>query len=217
MDKILFKRLLLLHGIPTPSFHAFSEIAFRELGGARTFPRLLDELGLPVVVKPVAQGSSIGIKLVDRSEQVPGAILGAFGYGDRVLIEERVDGRELAVTVLGAGEELEVLPIVEVHTPANFYSYEAHYTIGEVRLEAPADLESGMRDRVHEVAMASYRAMGCRDFGRVDLILDADGNPQVLEINTIPGLTETGITPAAAEAAGIGFTELVKRIVARVA
>ena len=100
MDKVLFKRMLRLHGIPTPAFHSFNETAFRELGGARTFPKLLQELGLPAVVKPVAQGSAIGIKFVTAAEQLPSAILGAFGYGDRVLVEERIVGRELAVTVL---------------------------------------------------------------------------------------------------------------------
>ncbi len=217
MDKILFKRTLRLKDIPTPSFHSFSETAFRELGGARTFPRLLEELGLPVVVKPVAQGSSIGIKFVESAEQIPGAMLGAFGYGDRVLVEEHMLGRELAVTVLGAEEQLEVLPIVELHTPENFYSYDSHYTIGEVRIEAPADLPGEVSERVQEVAKRSYTSMGCRDFARIDLILDEDQTPQVLEINTIPGLTETGITPAAAEACGMSFTELVGRIVARVA
>ncbi|HEX3392523.1 MAG TPA: hypothetical protein VHS55_08170, partial [Solirubrobacteraceae bacterium] len=93
MDKMLFKRMLRLHGIPTPAFHSFNETAFRELGGAGTFPRLLAELELPVLVKPVAQGSAIGIKLVHSAAQLPSAILGAFGYGDRVLVERRILGR----------------------------------------------------------------------------------------------------------------------------
>lgn len=234
MDKALFKRLLRLHDIPTPAFHSFNETAFRELGGARTFPRLLDELGLPVVVKPVAQGSAIGIKFVERAEQLPGAILGAFGYGDRVIVEQRILGRELAVTVLGPSHPLShppvdppgpaepparprALPVVELFTPESFYSYEAHYTIGGLRMEAPAELSDEVRARVESVALDSYTLMGCRDFARVDLILDAHDEPQVLEINTIPGLTETGITTAAAEAAGLTFTELVAAIVERVA
>lgn len=217
MDKVLFKRTLAQHGVPTPAFHSFSETAFREMGGAGTFPRLLDELGLPVVVKPVAQGSAIGIKFVESPETFPSAILGAFGYGDRVLVERRVLGRELAVTVLGPPQQCRALPIVELSTPGDFYSYEAHYTIGGVRLEAPAELPEQVRARVEEVALASYRLLGCRDFARVDIILDEHDVPQVLEINTIPGLTETGITPAAAEAAGMSFTQLVGEIVARVA
>jgi D-alanine-D-alanine ligase len=215
MDKALFKRMLRGNGVATPAFHAFSEVAFREMGGASTFPRLLDELGLPVVVKPVAQGSAIGIKFVESAEQFPSAILGAFGYGERVLVERRIVGRELAVTVMGQGEQALALPIVELHTPGGFYSYEAHYTIGGVRLEVPAELPDEVKERVEQAALASYRLMGCRDFARVDLILDREGTPQVLEINTIPGLTETGITPAAAEAAGMRFTELVERIVRR--
>lgn len=215
MDKVLFKRVLAGHGVPTPAFRSFSETAFREMGGAGTFPRLLDELGLPVVVKPVAQGSAIGIKFVQAAEQFPSAILGAFGYGDRVLVERRVVGRELAVTVLGSAREGVALPIVELRTPGDFYSYEAHYTIGGVRLEVPAELPDEVRARVQGVALQSYRLIGCRDFARVDLILDEDDVPQVLEINTIPGLTETGITPAAAEAAGMSFAELVSEIAGR--
>ncbi len=219
MDKMLFKRMLRLHGIPTPAFHSFNETAFRELGGARTFPKLLEELKLPAVVKPVAQGSAIGIKFVASAEQLPSAILGAFGYGDRVLVEERVVGRELAVTVLdspdGAGPR--ALPIVELFTPESFYSYEAHYTIGQLRMEAPAELSHEVRERVERAALDSYALMGCRDLARVDLILDERQIPQVLEINTIPGLTETGIATAAAEAAGMTFVELVEAIVERVA
>jgi D-alanine-D-alanine ligase len=220
MDKMLFKRMLRLHGIPTPAFHSFNETAFREMGGASTFERLLEELELPVVVKPVAQGSAIGIKFVANAQALPGAILGAFGYGDRVIVERRIVGRELAVTILdspSAGEPPQALPIVELFTPENFYSYEAHYTIGQLRMEVPASLAPEVRERVQRAALDSYRLMGCRDFARVDLILDEHEQPQILEINTIPGLTETGITPAAAEAAGMSFAELIQRIVARVA
>lgn len=217
MDKMLFKRMLRLHGIPTPAFHSFNETAFREMGGASTFAKLLDELGLPVLVKPVAQGSAIGIKFVSSAGELPSAILGAFGYGDRVIVERRVRGRELAVTVVGPTESPRALPIVELFTPESFYSYEAHYTIGQLRMEVPAQLSEEVRERVERAALGSYTLMGCRDFARVDLILDEQDQPQVLEINTIPGLTETGITPAAAEAAGMSFAQLVEQIVARVA
>lgn len=215
MDKMLFKRMLRLHDIPTPAFHSFNETAFRELGGAGTFPKLLDELRLPAVVKPVAQGSAIGIKFVSSAEQLPSAILGAFGYGDRVIIEERIVGRELAVTVLDTPAGPRALPIVELFTPESFYSYEAHYTIGQLRMEV-AELSDAARARVEQVALQSYTLMGCRDFARVDLILDEHEIPQVLEINTIPGLTETGITTAAAEADGMTFFDLVEAIVQRV-
>jgi D-alanine-D-alanine ligase len=130
-----------------------------------------------------------------------------------------VVGRELAVTVLDCadpGEGPRALPIVELFTPESFYSYEAHYTIGQLRMEVPAELSAQVRARVESVALESYTLMGCRDFARVDLILDEHDVPQVLEINTIPGLTETGITTAAAEAAGMTFAELVGSIVARV-
>ncbi len=220
MDKMLFKRMLRLHGIPTPAFHSFNETAFREMGGASTFRLLLDELGLPVVVKPVAQGSAIGIKFVSNAQELPSAILGAFGYGDRVIVERRIVGRELAVTIMGPSGDSETpraLPIVELFTPESFYSYEAHYTIGQLRMEVPAELPAEVRARVEETTLAAYTLMGCRDFARVDLILDEQDEPQILEINTIPGLTETGITTAAAEADGMTFAEFVQRIVGRVA
>lgn len=217
MDKMLFKRMLRLHEIPTPAFHSFNETAFREMGGASTFGKLLSELGLPVVVKPVAQGSAIGIKFVSSATELPSAILGAFGYGDRVIVERRIVGRELAVTVMGPTDSPQALPIVELFTPESFYSYEAHYTIGQLRMEVPAELPDEVRARVEQAALRAYTLMGCRDFARVDLILDERLQPQLLEINTIPGLTETGITPAAAEAAGMTFAELVSQIVARVA
>jgi D-alanine-D-alanine ligase len=219
MDKMLFKRMLRLHGIPTPAFHSFNETAFREMGGANTFEKLLAELELPVVVKPVAQGSAIGIKFVSSAQELPGAILGAFGYGDRVIVERRIVGRELAVTILDAPDpqgQPQALPIVELFTPESFYSYEAHYTIGQLRMEVPASLSQEVRECVERAALDSYRLMGCRDFARVDLILDEREQPQILEINTIPGLTETGITPAAAEALDMSFSGLVERIVARV-
>jgi D-alanine-D-alanine ligase len=107
------------------------------------------------------------------------------------------------------------LPVVKLLTPEGFYSYEAHYTIGGVRLKVPAELERGLEEKVKQVALDSCELMGCRDFARVDMILDEEGTPKVLEMNTIPGLTETGITPAAAEAAGISFTQLVDAIVTR--
>lgn len=216
MDKMLFKRMLRLHRIPTPAFHSFNETAFREMGGASTFPKLLAELELPAVVKPVAQGSAIGIKFVSGAAELPSAILGAFGYGDRVIVEQRIVGRELAVTVTGPASEPRALPIVELFTPESFYSYEVHYTIGQLRMQVPAELPEPVSARVQEVALGAYTLMGCRDFARVDLILDEHDEPQVLEINTIPGLTETGITPAAAEAAGMTFAEFVRLIAERV-
>ena len=221
LDKILTKRLLQRAGLPTPAFHAFSRQAFQDLGAAALFDDVLTRLGgAPVVVKPARLGSSFGIKYVARPEQLRTAVLGAVAYDDEILVESHVRGRELAVTVLGGPEgdaPYEALPIVEILGASELYDYEAHYDFDVVRLDAPAALTDEETAAVTRTAIAACAALGTRDVARVDLILDESDptRPQILELNTIPGLTETGPTPLAAEAAGLGFGGLVARIAAR--
>lgn len=219
IDKIMTKRLLQRAGLPTPPFHAFSRRTFQDLGAATVFDDVMASLGAPVVVKPARMGSSFGIKFVSHPDQLRTAVLGSVAYDDEILVEQHVAGRELAVTVIG-GEESEPprgLPIVEIFSTGEFYDYEAHYDFDVVKLAAPADLDEDVRAVVEAVSLDAYRTLGCRDFARVDLMLDADSRPQILEINTIPGLTETGPTPYAADAAGMTFAELVAAIARRAA
>lgn len=224
LDKILAKRLLARAGLATPAFHAFSRQAFQQLGAATVFDDVMARLGAPVVVKPARLGSSFGIKLVERPEQLRTAVLGAVAYDDEILVEAHVAGRELAVTVLGGGTggaSYRALPIVEILGAQQLYDYEAHYDFDIVRLDAPAQLDDAARAVVERAAIDACTALGCRDVARVDLILEEDANdvprPQILEVNTIPGLTETGPTPLAADAAGMGFAALVDEIAARAA
>jgi D-alanine-D-alanine ligase len=228
MDKILTKRLLQRAGLPTPPFHAFSRRTFQDLGAATVFDDVMASLGAPVVVKPARLGSSFGIKFVSHPDQLRTAVLGSVAYDDEILVEQHVAGRELAVTVIGGGwgggggggsasEEPRALPIVEIFSTREFYDYEAHYDFDVVKLEAPAALDAEVRAAVETISLDAYRALGCRDFARVDLMLDAASRPQILEINTIPGLTETGPTPYAADAAGMTFPELVAAIARRAA
>jgi D-alanine-D-alanine ligase len=218
LDKIMAKRLLGRAGIPTPPFQAFSRHSFQDLGAATVLGDVMARLGTPVVVKPARLGSSFGIKLVSAPEQLRAAVLGAVAYDDEILVERHVAGRELAVTVLGGqGVPYRALPIVEILGAQELYDYEAHYDFNVVRLDAPAVLPEEVRLAVERAAIATCEALGCRDLARVDLILDQDGVPQVLEANTIPGLTETGPTPLAAEAAGMSFPEFVTAIAARAA
>jgi D-alanine-D-alanine ligase len=221
LDKILTKQLLRRAGLQTPPFHAFSRHAFQDLGAASLFDEVMERLGAPVLVKPARQGSSFGIKYVARPEQLRTAVLGAVAYDDEILVERHVSGRELAITVLGGPEDpaggigsvpYEMLPIVEILHTSEVYDYEAHYDFDAVRLDAPADLPEPAREQVEQAALAACRTLGTRDMARVDLILEPPGTVQILEVNTIPGLTETGPTPLAAEAAGIGFTGLVARL-----
>jgi D-alanine-D-alanine ligase len=216
IDKVMTKRLLLRAGLPTPRFQAFSRRTFQDLGAAVVFDEVMDRLGAPVVVKPARLGSSFGIKFVSAPEQLRTAVLGSVAYDDEILVEQHIAGRELAVTVLDGpdGRPL-ALPIVEILSGREFYDYEAHYDFDVVSLDAPARLEPAVAAEAERVGVAAFQALGCRDFARVDLVLDADDRPQILELNTIPGLTETGPTPFAAEAAGLSFAQLVEAIARR--
>jgi D-alanine-D-alanine ligase len=208
MDKVTAKHAMREAGIATPDWFAFSQAAFRELGAADALGRLEQTLGFPLVVKPSRGGSSLGVKFAADEQEVPGALVAAFSYDDRVLLERFVDGRELAVSVLGD----EPLPVVEA-SPAegDRYDFEARYEIGRTHFVCPAELTAGEERAVTEAALATYRALGCSGFARVDLILDEEG-PWVLEANAIPGLTDTSLLPQAAEAAGMSFEQLVERI-----
>jgi D-alanine-D-alanine ligase len=215
LDKHSFKQLMQAQGLATPEWHSFNREAFSEFGAAESLDQLAEQLGLPFVLKPARQGSSLGIKFVEAPEQFGPAIVGALNYDDRVVIERYVAGRELAVTVLGPAEDPDVLPIIEIETDEPFYTFRAHYDPGAATMRE-AELADDVRERVKEVAAQAYGAAGCRDLGRVDLILDHGNVPQILEINTIPGLTETGPARYAAQAAGMDFNELIKRVITRV-
>ena len=208
MDKSLAKHAIREAGIPTPDWFAFSQTAFRELGAADALGGIEGRLGFPLVVKPSRGGSSLGVKFAAGAGEVPQALVSAFSYDERILLERFVEGRELAVSVLGE----EALPVVEaIPAAGDRYDFEARYEIGRTRFACPAELAEADRAAVTEAALATYRALGCSGFARIDLILGSEG-PQVLEANAIPGLTDTSLLPQAAEAAGMPFERLVERI-----
>ena len=213
-DKVLAKHLFTEAGIPTPEFFAFNETAFEELGAADALPAIEERLDFPVVVKPAAQGSALGIKFARTAADVPAALVAAFSYDSRVLLERHVEGRDLAVSVLDAGDGPVCLPIVEaVPHDEDFYDFEARYEIGRTSFLCPADVPPATTARAQELALAAYRLLGLYAFARVDLMLErASGELYVLEVNAIPGLTETSLLPQAAEAGGIDFDALVTRI-----
>jgi D-alanine-D-alanine ligase len=211
-DKVLCKHALRDGGLPTPDWVAFTDAAFRELGAADALEAIEQRLEFPLVVKPVEQGSAIGIKFARNAGELPAAILAAFSYDPKVVIERFVAGRELAIGVLSRPSGgAQALPIVEaIPRDRDFYDFTARYDIGRTHFACPAALEPELAARVEEVAVAAYELLGCFGFARVDMILAAEG-PQILEINTIPGLTATSTLPQAADAAGIDFDELVSR------
>jgi D-alanine-D-alanine ligase len=208
MDKVQGKDAMDDAGLPTPDWFAFNQTAFREFGAADALGRLEETLGFPLVVKPSRGGSSLGVKFARAPGEVPQALVSAFSYDDRVLLERFVDGRELAVSVLGD----EPLPVVEaILLEGDRYDFEARYEIGRTRFVCPAELSEAEERAVVEAALGTYRALGCSGFARIDLILDNEG-PWLLEANAIPGLTDTSLLPQAAEAAGLSFEQLVERI-----
>jgi D-alanine-D-alanine ligase len=208
-DKVLAKHLMVEAGIPTPEFFAFSETAFRELGAAEALPAIEERLRFPIVVKPSSQGSALGIKFARTAADVPAALVAAFSYDSKVLLERHIPGRDLAVSIL----DDEPLPVVEaVPHGEEFYDFEARYEIGRTEFVCPAELPDQLGRRAQELAVQTYRLLGCSAFARVDLMLGEAGELAVLEANPIPGLTETSLLPQAAEAAGIRFDDLVSRI-----
>jgi len=213
-DKVLAKHAMRDRGIPTPDFFAFNETAFKELGAAQALPAIEQRLQFPIVVKPAGQGSALGIKFARTPADVPAALVAAFSYDRKVLLERHISGRDLAVSIIEEGRESRALPIVEaVPKQEDFYDFEARYEIGRTTFVCPAELDSGIGSRAAEIALAVYELLGCSGFARVDLMLEAATDElYVLEANAIPGLTETSLLPQAADAAGIGFDELISRI-----
>ena len=208
MDKVQAKDAIEDAGLPTPDWFAFNQTAFRELGAADALGRLEETLGFPLVVKPSRGGSSLGVKFAASAAEVPQALVSAFSYDDRILFERFVDGRELAVSVLGD----EPLPVVEaILLEGDRYDFEARYEIGRTRFACPAELTPEEERAVTDAALSTYRALGCTSFARIDLILGESG-PWLLEANAIPGLTDTSLLPQAAEAAGLSFEQLVEQI-----
>jgi D-alanine-D-alanine ligase len=210
-DKVLSKHAMFDAGLPTPDFYSFTETAFKELGAAEALGDIEERLAFPIVVKPADQGSALGVRFARSPADVPPALVAAFSYSHKVVLERHVHGRELAVSILGD----EPLPIVEaVPREEDFYDFSARYTIGRTSFVCPAQLGDAMTDRAQALAVDVFRLLGCRGFARIDLMLEVETDElYVLEANAIPGLTETSLLPQAADAAGIGFDELIGRIV----
>jgi D-alanine-D-alanine ligase len=205
MDKSISKIIFERNGVRTPEWvhlqqatadPAFAEAAVTRLGG------------WPVVVKPIDQGSTIGISIVSATSGLAGAIQLAQRYSPGVILERYIEGRELSVPILGE----EVLPIVEITPKEGFYDYKRKYTKGMTDYECPAPIDDGTGARIGSDALTAYKVLGCEGFGRVDLRLGKDGTPYFLEVNTIPGMTETSLVPMGAKARGISFPDLCDRI-----
>ena len=218
-DKPSAKAMLREAGIPTPDWVALPHDRFSELGAVAVLDRIASRLGLPLMVKPAQGGSGLGAAVVREAAALPAAMVGCFGYDSTALVERYIPGTGVAVSIVDLGEGPQALPAVEIVPRNGVYDYAARYTAGLTTWHAPARLGGAVAARVAETALAAYKALGLRDLSRVDLIVDADGNPHVLGVNVSPGMTETSLLPLALQAADLKFgnilTSLVMRAVTR--
>ncbi len=198
-DKVMTKKRCVQAGVPTAPFEVVTS-------PAATWPAGWQP---PVVLKPVRQGSSVGLQFVERVEHWSAALAEALRYDSEVLLEEKILGRETTVGILGG----EALPIVEVRPRQGGYDYQNKYTSGRTEYFCPAAFGAATTRRIQQAALGAFRAVGGRDYGRVDVMVRAGGDPVVLEVNTLPGMTETSLLPKAAAAAGVSFPQLCQRMI----
>ncbi|MGI8309217.1 D-alanine--D-alanine ligase family protein [Saccharopolyspora hattusasensis] len=218
-DKPTAKAELARSGLATPDWVALPHATFRELGAQAVLDALVAKLGLPLMLKPDQGGSALGAHVVRDAAELPAAMVGALSYGDAVLVEQFVEGTEVAITVIDGPDGPEALPAVQIEPADGVYDYTARYTAGLTSYHAPAEVPAEAAAAAGELAIAAHRLLGLRDVSRTDAIIDRDGTPHFLEVNVSPGLTETSLLPMAVEAAGrsLGevFATLVERAIAR--
>lgn len=213
-NKPVAKTLLQQLGARTPRFTTLPQTLFRELGTREVLDRVLDVLGLPLVVKPAAGGSALGVTVVHEAAQLPQAMVACFAYGEEALIEQHVDGVDVGVSVVELGEGPQALPSVEIVTDGA-YDYDARYNPGRSEYFVPGRLSDTGEQAAAALAVQAHTVLGLRDLSRTDMIIDADGVPWLLDINVAPGMTETSLFPQAAEASSFGLDELYAALVHR--
>ncbi|MTD56151.1 D-alanine--D-alanine ligase family protein [Amycolatopsis pithecellobii] len=218
-DKPTAKALVADAGFATPDWVALPNSTFRELGAQEVLDAIVDQLGLPLILKPDQGGSALGTQVVRDAAELPAAMVGCFAYGDTVLAERLIDGTEIAIAVIERDGGPQALPPVEIVPESGVYNYTARYTAGLTDFFSPARLSEDVAKAVGELAVAAHRLLGMRDISRTDAIVAPDGTVQFLEVNSSPGLTETSTVPMAMESAGTNlgevFAELVTRAIAR--
>ncbi len=198
-DKVLTKHRCLQSAVPTAKYLVVKS-------ASEPFPRNFQP---PLVVKPVRQGSSVGLRFVEQKTDWLAALAVALQFDSEVLVEEKITGRETTVGILGG----EALPVVEVRPKVGGYDYKNKYTAGNTEYFCPAEFDAVVTKRIQDAALGAFRAIGGRDYARVDVMVRANGEPVVLEVNTLPGMTETSLLPKAAFAAGLNYAQLCQRMV----
>jgi D-alanine-D-alanine ligase len=201
-DKPTAKYIIQRAGLNTPHSITLTREAFRELGAASVLRTISAELPIPVVVKPTQGGSAQGVTIVEDESQLPKAMVHAYTYGEAALVEQKITGTEIAISIIDMGDGPVALPAVEIEPVSGTYGYEARYNAGETNFYTPARISSEAASRAAEQALGAHRALGLRHISRIDMIVDGAGTPWFLEASTMPGLTETSLFPLALEAAG---------------
>lgn len=209
-DKVLAKDVLAAAGVPTPPWAVVEAAALRDLGAGAILHRLAERVSLPAVVKPSRAGSAMGMSFVEREAELPHAVMNALSFSEAAIVERRIDGVEVAASMLGSPED--ALPLVEVTPKSGVYDYAARYTAGATEYHAPARLDADTTSAVQNVAAQTFRALGQRDVSRADILVAPDGTPWVVDVNVSPGMTDTSLLPMAAQAAGIAFADLCERV-----
>ncbi|MFT0534226.1 D-alanine--D-alanine ligase [Castellaniella hirudinis] len=205
MDKIATKRLWLQHGLPTPAFAVY--------GTAADLPAV-QALGLPLIVKPPHEGSSLGLTRVETGEQLPAALELACRHDDLALAEPLIRGRELTVALLGSADQARALPVIEIRAPQGNFDFEHKYVSSETQYFCPADLPPDLSREIQALSVQAYRVLGCEGWARADLMLDGQNRPWLLEMNTSPGMTSHSLMPMAAKAVGMSYADLCVAILA---
>jgi len=205
MDKVRSKQIFKACGIPTAPFAVVTKAKFGELD----IEQQLNALGGKVMVKPAHEGSSIGMAMADSPAKLHNALVEAFGFDGDVLLEAWIDGPEYTVAILGD----EALPAIHMETPREFYDYEAKYQSTSTLYHCPSGLNEQEEAHIKALSLQAFKATGASGWGRVDLMKDSEGHWQLLEVNTVPGMTKTSLVPKAAKVHGLTFSELVERIV----
>ena len=208
MDKAASKRIFQAEGISTPRSETFHRYDMKRGLAAQ----IQKDFSLPVVVKAASQGSSVGVVIVETADSLADALKEAFAYDEEVLVEEFIKGKELTVAVWGDDEEKQAFPIIEITTVSGRYDYESKYTKGASTHIIPARISDALTKKVQELAVKTYTACGCKGVARVDVMLSEDGVPYVIEVNSMPGMTELSLVPDAGRAMGVEFPELCAHI-----
>jgi len=216
-NKPVAKTIVSAGGVPTPRSITLSRDAFRELGAESVLETVTDSLGLPLIVKPAHGGSAQGVSWVDTTDDLRKAMVHAFTYSDSALIEQRIIGAEICITIIDTGEGPTAIQPVEIEPLSGHYDFEARYTAGQTTFYTPPRLQQAVIQDATEHALSAYRALGLRHLARIDLMVDNKGVPWFLEASTMPGLTETSSTALALDAAGFDVGGVYAAIVASAA